>query len=72
VIAEKSRIADKVHENQDVLVSRTLFHQDEFVFVDKYPVSPVKPSKLEVRFWGSYIVTDVLPLNAIKIRYHQG
>jgi hypothetical protein len=65
VIAEKSRISAKINENQDRLPSRALFHKDDLVFLDK-------PSKLGPRYWGPCIVADVLPLNALKIRYDQG
>jgi len=47
-----------------------LFHKDDLVFVDKHHLN--KPSKLEPRYWGPYIVTDVLqPFNEVKIRYDQ-
>jgi hypothetical protein len=72
VIAKKAKVVDQLNENQDRLPSRALFHKDDLVFLDKYPVYPDKPSKLEPRYWGPYIVTEVLPLNAVKIRYDQG
>jgi hypothetical protein len=49
-----------------------LFHKDALVFLDNYPVYPGKRSKLEPRYSRPYIVTEVLPLSAVKIRYDQG
>jgi len=68
VIAEKAKVVEQLNENQDRLPSRALFHKDDLVSLDKYPVYPDKPSKLEPRYWGPYIVTEVLPLSAVKIR----
>ena len=72
VIPETDKVVKQLNENQDRLPIRALFHKDDLVFLDKYPVYPEKPSKLEPRYWWPYIVSKVLPLNAVKIRYDQG
>ena len=72
IIAEKAKATDNINEKEGRLPSRAKFFPDDLVFLDKYPVFPDKPSKLEPRYWGPYIVTDVLPLNAVRIRYDQG
>ena len=50
VIVEKAEVVEQLNENQDRLPSRALFHKDALVFLDKYPLYPDKPSKLEPRY----------------------